>query len=95
MAEKYDHDKEIAEAKNDFFGEIKNYLLATYEPVHIPDQHTILFSTLEFYHAMQGLFPSKLYSAADVAIFLKSAGFKFTELSELRFMWMVTTKQKS
>ncbi|CAN5398187.1 hypothetical protein BH11BAC5_BH11BAC5_48660 [soil metagenome] len=96
MAEKneYDHDQEIANAKNEFFAEIKEYILATYEPVTKPDKDTLLFSTLEFYHAIQGLFPSNLYKTADVAIFLKSAGFKFTEISELRFMWMVTNKEK-
>ena len=68
---------------------IKNFLLQNYQPVHHQTSSTILLSTREIYENLQHLYPSLGYAPDNVAQWLHEAGFTFTEISDLRFEWML------
>lgn len=73
---------------------IKEFLFMEYKPVTELQvtASTIFLSTQELFNKLQELYPTPLYSPADVATWLHEKGFAFTDNGVLRLEWMLDKK---
>ncbi len=84
----------MAEEKKDTAAEgllnkIKNFLTQQYEPVFDMKDATLHFTTQQLFDKLQALFPSSYYSAADVAEWMHTAGYTFSDFGNMRFEWLM------
>lgn len=67
---------------------LKHNLLLNYQPGTIPAK-TIMMSTNEVFNAMQSIYPSDTYTAIDIATWLFEGGFKYTDVGNMRWQWIL------
>ncbi len=73
----------------DLFGKIKFFLLDNYGPVNAMDEEVLSFTTDELFLKLQGIFPTPVYTAHDVALWLDDCGFVFIDKGNLKLEWLL------
>lgn len=68
---------------------IKQYLLEQYNPIADDPTKTMMMNTHEVFSALQAIYPSDSYNAANVAEWLHAGGFKFYDIGGLRLQWLL------
>lgn len=77
----------------DFLNSIRNYFQENYESVKDPILAEFHFTTMEVYDKIQRLFPDKsIFTPADVALWLHTAGFTFYDFGQIRLEWLLKSK---
>lgn len=72
---------------------IKNYLYQNYEPAATVAEASIMMSTKEVYEAIYRLYPSKNFDVEMISNWLQDGGFKFADMGNLRFEWLLRDVQ--
>lgn len=82
--------KRPPEPPDAMFEKIKNTFLDQYDPIPEFRPGAILKSTSQIWHNFQRLYPNEIaYSQADITMFLEVNGFRFLDMGDMKYEWLL------
>lgn len=93
MSEENKVDNPLPPVADPLLEKAKNLFLDEYEPVSKFGKNVKLMSTQEIYNLIFSIYPDPIaFSVAEIASWMHAQGFHFLHTAELRYDWMLASK---